>query len=187
MPITQKRLLALIDAVEHYQLAFDALADQAMLYVAAVRDGKLTLEKAFNDLAMDLQYRPPTTRQADNVQSRERTRYNLTHARNDRDRAAKERQRLGITRLPEDRQRDIPTIERLIAKAEREREAGIVPRHRQSPAPAPDTSGAKREAPPRPRTAAEIAAAVDSEDTSMFGDSDVQAWTPHKSDGEDNK
>jgi hypothetical protein len=155
MPITQRRLVALVEAIETYQLAFDFISDRARQFASEIESGTLTPAEAFSRLAMEVQYRPEGTRQADILQSKERLRYRMTHSRNARDRAAKERQRRGA--LPPDRAGNLAEIERLVLQ-------------QTSPSRRTKAAGADP-----PRTAAEVAAAVDADDPTAFDTSDVEA------------
>jgi hypothetical protein len=175
MPITQSRLLAMVEIaeglvlqIEHMRTVFHREAQDAHL-------GEQTHAKAIDNIEQQwfAIFASLPIRQI----AVERAKYNMTHARNERVKRYMQRDRAGQTPRRGGASADgsTPDLRAILAEAERQRDAGIVPKHRQTPAKA------------KPRTAAEIAAAVDSEDTSMFGDSDVQAWTPHKSDGDDNK
>lgn len=89
MPITQSRLLAVIEAGAQYATAYDGLCQIIFAECIEARAGRKTWEQALTDLS--LQASVNLTAQAALVLGKEKLRYDLTHTRNDRE---KHRQRM---------------------------------------------------------------------------------------------
>lgn len=91
MPITQDRLHQLLLAAEYYQGQIGQLQRLFVQYTRQVRTGQTSLEQALDDLAMVLTTSP--SRSHDLIINQERIHYQLTHAKNDRNKRLKQRLR----------------------------------------------------------------------------------------------
>ena len=94
MPITQPRLLSLLEAAEAYLKLYRQNVNLVAYYNTQIRDGHVTPEAAFHDMALMLVHQPIPAEHLNTILE-ERTRYNLTHSRNAR--LAKQKARLRQT------------------------------------------------------------------------------------------
>lgn len=91
MPITQDRLLRLLEAGEQYQQLFDGLIDTIRCQGAAANQGTQTYQQALGNVALLASVEP--TRGAAIVLNEERIRWQLTNKKNEWEKNRKAQQR----------------------------------------------------------------------------------------------
>lgn len=89
MPITQDRLHRLATAADHFYNRLDHIRRTMKVQAMQIARGQITLDQAYSDLTLAIEFASPEDIRHGIAYNEELTRYNLTHARN-----AKERLRM---------------------------------------------------------------------------------------------